>query len=117
MANPKDAKAAPASAQANAEGAVKAPDKVKETGEHRATYSRDKKNGGYIIHVEGPRANSFAGRRVPVTRKDGSKDHETLTDLIWTGVADPPPKGSGKPVALYHFQPKPRDEVEDEIPF
>lgn len=107
-------------AQPNAEGAVKTdapPSKVNVTGEHRATYSRDKKNGGYIIHVEGPRANSFAGRKVPVTRKDGSKDEETLTDLIWTGVADPPPKGSGKPVALYHFQPKPRDEVEDEIPF
>lgn len=93
------------------------PTAVKVTGEHRATYSRDKRAGGYIIHVEGPRAASFAGRKIPVHRKDGSSTEETLSNLIWTGTADPPPKGSGKPVALYHFEQKPKAEVDDEIPF
>lgn len=80
--------------------------------QHRATYARDKKKGGYLIRVEGPHAGKFAGREVPVSRKDGSSDPETLTDLIWSGIDDE----SGKPVALYGFTPKPK-ELDDEIPF
>lgn len=81
--------------------------------EHRATYARDKRNGGYIIRIEGPNAAKFAGRTVPVTKKDGDESDEIITALIWTGVDTE----TSKPVALYHFAPKPKDEIEDEIPF
>jgi hypothetical protein len=80
---------------------------------HRATYARDKRNGGYIIRVEGPQASKFAGRQVPVVRKDGTEDMETLTDLIWSGINDE----SGKPASLYKFEAKPRDKDTDEVPF
>lgn len=79
---------------------------------HKATYARDKRKGGYIIRVEGPKAGEFAGRTVPVTKKDDSETPEALDRLIWTGT-DPE---SGKPVALYSFTPKPRED-DDEIPF
>lgn len=76
---------------------------------HKATYARDKRLGGYLIRVEGPHANRFTGRDVPVTRRNGTESTETLEDLIWSGVDDE----SGKPVALYHFaqQAKEPDEV------
>ena len=80
---------------------------------HRATYSRDKKKGGYIIRVEGPHAAKFAGREIPVTQKGGDQHSEKLTDLIWSGIDEE----SGKPVALYGFAPKPRADLNDEIPF
>lgn len=79
---------------------------------HRATYARDKKKGGYLVRVEGPHAAKFAGREVPVTRKDGSSDPETLDGLIWSGIDEE----SGKPVALYSFVAKPKEQ-DDEIPF
>jgi len=79
---------------------------------HRATYSTDKQKGGYIIRVEGPQCTSFVGREVPVTKRDGAEHLEKLTRLIWTGVD----KESGKPVALYGFEAKPRD-IKDEIAF
>lgn len=81
--------------------------------QHRATYSRDKKKGGYIIRVEGPSCAAFAGREVPVTKKDGTVSPETLEHLIWTGNDEE----TGKPVAIYSFVAKPKDETEDEIPF
>jgi len=81
--------------------------------QHKATYSRDKRNGGYIIRVEGPNAGRFAGREVPVVRKDDSESLEKLTELVWTGND----KESGKPVALYHFEPRPRDEQLDDLLF
>jgi hypothetical protein len=81
-------------------------------GQHRATYSRDKIKGGYIINVTGPQANRFAGRTVPITLKNGDKSEEKLTDLIWSGTND-----DGKYCAIYHFEPKPKDELNDEIPF
>ncbi|MDE2019664.1 MAG: hypothetical protein KGJ13_04965 [Patescibacteria group bacterium] len=80
---------------------------------HRATYSRDKRKGGYIIRVEGPHATRFAGRKVPVTMKDGSEHNEELEDLIWSGTD----QESGKPIALYSFKPRPTEELNDEIPF
>jgi hypothetical protein len=82
---------------------------------HKATYARDKRNpGGYLIRVAGPTAARFADRVVPVTRKDDSESLETLTDCVWTGLDDE----SGKPVALYHFVAKPReDETPDSLPF
>jgi len=81
--------------------------------QHKATYAKDKHRGGYIIRVIGPNANRFAGRTVPVVRKDDSEDNEKLTDLIWTGTDNE----SGQPVALYNFEPKPKDEVLDDLPF
>ncbi len=81
--------------------------------QHKATYAKDKHRGGYIIRVIGPNANRFAGRTVPVVRKDDTEDNEVLTDLIWTGKDNE----SGQTVALYNFQPKPKDEVVDDLPF
>lgn len=78
---------------------------------HRATYSRDNRNGGYLIRVEGPQANKFAGREVPVTRRDNTEEMEKLTGLIWSGSD----KESGNPVALYSFEAKPRETSEAEF--
>ena len=79
---------------------------------HRATYARDKRNGGYLIRVEGPHSNAFAGRDVPVTRRDYSESPEKLDALIWSGTDEE----TDKPVSLYTFVPKPKEEL-DEIPF
>lgn len=76
---------------------------------HRATYSRDKRKGGYLVRVEGPFAAKFAGREVPVTKKDNSESSEKLTELIWSG----PDEETGIPVALYAFEAKPREPEED----
>jgi hypothetical protein len=78
---------------------------------HKATYARDNKKGGYLIRVEGPHASKFAGKDVPVTRMDNSESIEKLTRMIWAGTD----KETGKPVALYGFEPKP--QVEEEIIF
>lgn len=75
---------------------------------HKATYSTDKRNGGYIVRVEGPTSNAFVGREVPVTTKDGSEHTEKLTKIIWTGID----KESGKPVTLYKFESKPKEKVD-----
>ena len=75
---------------------------------HKATYARDKKQGGYLIRVAGPYPEQFAGRSVPVTLKNGEEHDEDLTALIWTGVD----KESGDKVALYKFASKPREEQE-----
>lgn len=81
---------------------------------HKATYARDKRKGGYLIRVQGPHAASFAGREVPVTRKDDSESMEKLDAMIWSGTDT----DSGKPVALYSFVAKPKDESdEDEVTF
>lgn len=84
--------------------------------QHRATYARDKKNGGYIIRVQGPMCNRFAGRVVPVVTKDGSEHDETLTNLIWVGADDGTLSGYTGPVALYNFTSKPKVQ-EDDLPF
>lgn len=79
---------------------------------HKATYARDKKNGGWLIRVVGPNANAFAGREVPVTTNNGEQHPEKLNKLIWTGVdngfEDRP--GTGQPAALYSFISKPKEE-------
>ena len=79
---------------------------------HKASYATDKRKGGYIIRVEGPQSNAFAGREVPVTTMKGDEHTEKLTKLIWSGTD----KESGRSVSLYQFESKPRD-LEDEIPF
>lgn len=66
---------------------------------HKATFARDKRQGGYLIRVEGPHANRFAERTVPVTRFDGSESDVTLAALVWAGKDEK----TGKPVALYSF--------------
>ncbi len=78
---------------------------------HKATYSRDRKKGGYIIRVEGPSAALFAGRDVPVTRRDGSEEYEHLESLLWSGED----KETGSPVALYKFTAKPRETADDVV--
>lgn len=75
---------------------------------HRATYSTDKKKGGYLIRVSGPYPERFAGKDVPVTTRAGGEHTEKLTRLIWTG----PDKETGEQVALYAFEPKPREREE-----
>jgi len=83
---------------------------------HRATYARDKRKGGYIVRVQGPRAGEFAGRTVPVSNKAGDEHMEQLTDLIWTGTDDGSVSGYTGPCALYSFLAHPREEL-DTIPF
>jgi len=85
---------------------------------HKATYAKDKKKGGYLVRVIGPHAVSFAGRTIPVTKRDDTEDNETLDSLIWSGVdtGTPEQKGTGLPVALYSFKAKPKGE-EEEIAF
>ena len=80
---------------------------------HKATYSRDKKKGGYLVRISGPTANAFAGREVPVTMLDGSEHLEKLVRLIWTGADTGEYGGTvGEPIALYTFESKPREETE-----
>lgn len=97
-----------------------APAAPKNKGGHRATYARDKRHGGYIIRVTGPTPEKFAGRDVPVERSDHSVGTEKLTTLITSGIQDAKSAQfggvPGEPYALYHFAPRPREEVE-EVPF
>lgn len=86
---------------------------VKPQRAHKATYARDKRKGGYLIRVEGPNAARFAGREVPVTRMDNSESTEKLAGLIWVGVD----QKTGKPVALYAFEQKPKQQTEDDLLF
>lgn len=78
---------------------------------HKATYARDKKNGGYLIRVEGPTSNAFSGKIVPVVKRDDSESSEALDSLIWTGKDSE----TGKPVSLYSFTQKPRENAEPEF--
>lgn len=82
---------------------------------HRATFATDKRNpGGYLIRVIGPTAAAFAGREVPVTRKDDSESTEKLVRVVWAGTDEE----TGRPVALYTFEARPREEQpHDEIAF
>lgn len=84
---------------------------------HKATYATDKRKGGYLIRVIGPHAGDFAGREVPVVRRDDSESSEKLLKVVWTGkdegTSEKP--GTGLPAALYTFAAKPRGD--DEIPF
>ena len=79
---------------------------------HKATYATDKRNGGYLVRVIGPHAGRFAGRVVPVTRRDNTETEEKLVRLLWSGKDDE----SGAPVSLYTFAARPK-ELDDEIPF
>ena len=74
---------------------------------HRATYSTDKRNGGYLVRITGEYPEKFAGREVPVSTRAGATHVEKLTRLVWSG-AD---LETGELVALYKFESKPRDET------
>lgn len=93
----------------SAEDFMSEPEKKKR--QHRATFARDKRAGGYMIRVEGPMANRFEGREVPVTRRDNSESVEKLTNLVWSGDDEE----TGNPVALYKFEAKKKDENLDII--
>lgn len=81
--------------------------------QHRATYSRDKKKGGYLVRVAGPNANAFAGRVVPVEMASGVEHDETLVALVWSGNDTADYGGTeGMPIALYSFEAKPREDVD-----
>ena len=84
---------------------AKSNDTPKQGRSHKATYSTDKKNGGYLVRVAGPHAGEFAGREVPVVRKDDTETMEKLVRLIWKGTDEE----TGKPVALYAFEARPKD--------
>jgi len=79
--------------------------------DHKASFCKDKRHGGYNIWVAGPMANRFAGREVPVTMSNGDEKMITLKDVQWTGQ-DPK---TGEFAAVYDFQPEER--IHDDIPF
>lgn len=84
--------------------------------QHKATYASDKYNPGqYNIRIVGPHAAKFRpGREIPVTKKDNTENIETLGKCFWAGTDEE----TRQPVALYHFESKPRSvEEDDEIPF
>jgi len=80
-------------------------------GGHVATYAADKRKGGWLVRVAGPRPDMFSGRIIPVTRRDRSIGDESLERVVWTGKDE----DTGENVALYKFAPKPQSL--DEIPF
>lgn len=92
--------------------------KVRETGEHKATFCKDNYNGRWSIRVTGPTANRFAGRIIPVVRSSGEIVYEETGNLQWTGVDDGSVIASdaGKNVAIYGHKPKPR-QLDEDIPF
>jgi len=75
---------------------------------HRATYSTDKRNGGYLVRIAGPYPEKWAGKDVPVTTKAGGEHEERLSRLIWVGTD----RDTGEKVALYKFESKPREAEE-----
>lgn len=85
--------------------------------QHRATYSRDNRSGGWLVRVVGPHANKFAKREIPVTRNDNTENMEQLTTLITSGVDEGKviAADKGKNYALYHFEQKPREDTEAEF--
>jgi hypothetical protein len=97
-----------------------------EAGAHRATWAKDRRNGGYLVRVIGPNANRFGERRVddgskdgiivrrkvPVTLKSGEQKMAELGGVVWTGKDE----DTGQPVALYTHIPEQADE-QDELPF
>jgi hypothetical protein len=46
---------------------------VPDDGPHVATYTINKRDGGYNVRVNGPKAGLFTGQDVPVSTKDGKE--------------------------------------------
>lgn len=81
---------------------------------HRATFATDNIEGGYMVRVEGPNADKFAKRTIPVTRFNGEETEIELKSMTWTG----PDKVTGVKVALYKIVKHPRVKVDaDAIAF
>jgi hypothetical protein len=107
MATEKDS-AASAEAQAPATPPLPSKDGRK----HRATYARDKRQGGYMVRIVGPHAADFrVGQFVPVTRMDGSEAMEQLNGLVWKGTDEE----SSQPCALHQMVKRARAEQELEF--
>ena len=80
---------------------------------HRATYTRNKHTGEMQVRLVGPKAANAAGTEVPVLTKDGAVHLEKLTVLVFTGTDDqdfPGYQSTGKPLAIYKFEKKPREK-------
>lgn len=84
---------------------------------HSATFTNDKRNGGYLIRVVGPDAKMFAGREVPVTTLGGKTEMHKLTKLKFSGVDDGKynAANAGQPYAVYAFEPRPFEQNEVEF--
>lgn len=78
--------------------------------QHRATFATDNIEGGYMVRVEGPNADKFAKRTIPVTRFNGEETNIELKSMTWTG----PDKVTGAKVALYKIVKHPRVKVDAE---
>jgi hypothetical protein len=78
---------------------------------HKATYSTDKKNGGYLVRVAGPTPNAFVGREIPVSTRDGAEHLEKMEKIVWVGKD----KETAEPVCLYKFVSKPKEKVDAEF--
>jgi hypothetical protein len=108
---PETTEAAPHEVATITGGDIATPVKQGAKRQHKATYATDKKNGGYLIRVEGPNSNAFSGKIVPVVKRDDSESAEALDRLIWTGKD----AETGKLVSLYSFVQKPRVNAEPEF--
>lgn len=71
--------------------------------QHKASFAADKKNPGeWLVRVIGPAPDKFAGKTIPVSKKDGTTSATKLGRLIWTGTFP----DADEPVALYAIQPE-----------
>lgn len=80
---------------------------------HRATYTKSKTTGEYLIRIVGPDAVHATGETIPVSTKSGDIHMETLGELVSQGIDDwigPGYEPSGQPFALYRFDRKPREK-------
>lgn len=83
---------------------------------HKATFAKNKYGAGFLIRVVGPSASRFAGREVPVTRMDDTEEVLKLDAIVWAGIDEgfekdgKKVKGTGQPVCLYSFTPKPFED-------
>jgi len=87
--------------------------------QHKASFSKDSRNPGkYNVLVEGPNAQKFATKRVPVGMRNGTEKEVQLLDCFWFGpdegrsdengnMVEAPKPGHFK--ALYHFKPEERE--------
>lgn len=90
------------------------------TRQHKATFAKDNRNPGkYNVRVEGPLAQKFATREVPVTMRDGTEKTVKLLDCFWAAPHEErtdengnviEPARPGIMVALYHFKPEQKEQ-------
>ena len=73
---------------------------------HLAKFKR-LRNGAWGVIVTGPQAGAFAGRTIPVTKRDKSETTVTTSKLLWTG----PAKFGGGQAAIYSIAGKTKTEA------